>query len=83
MRQILITYFLVFCCLLCNAQSAFFYLGKQYADDGNYEEAIRLTKLSLGQDSISLDKLYLFSDYDVLCVPHEYLNLIVVSIMQI
>ena len=67
MRQILITYFLVFCCLLCNAQSAFFYLGKQYADDGNYEEAIRLTKLSLGQDSISLDKLYLFSDYDVLC----------------
>lgn len=59
-------------CFLCSfilsySQSAFFNLGKQYADDGNYEEAIRLTKLCIDLDSNNTDKLDLFCDYEALC----------------
>lgn len=58
-----------FLCLPCNAQSAFYDLGKSYAKDGNYEEAICLTKLCLSTDEGSLNKLNMLLDY---CALAEY-----------
>lgn len=53
--------------LMCYSQSAFFNLAKQYATEGNYEEAIRLTKQCLDWDTKIPDKLDLFLDYEALC----------------
>ena len=53
--------------LICYSQSAFFNLAKQYAEEGNYEEAIRLTKQCLDWDAKNPDKLDLFCDYEALC----------------
>lgn len=51
----------------CYSQSAFFNLAKQYAEEGDYKEAIRLTKQCLDLDTTNPDKLYLFLDYEAIC----------------
>lgn len=53
--------------LSCYSQNAFFSLAKQYADEGNYREAIRLTKQCLDWDVMNPDKLDLFLDYEAIC----------------
>lgn len=53
--------------LMCYSQSTFFNLAQQYAEKGNYEEAIRLTKKCLNLDAGNPDKLYLLLDYEALC----------------
>lgn len=60
------------CIFSSYAQNAFFNLGKQYADGGDYEEAIRLTKQSLYFDTRNPDKLDLFFDYEALCEYYSY-----------
>lgn len=54
---------------LCFPQNAFFNLGKSYADMGNYEEAIRLTKYCLENDINKTDKFDLLIDY---CTLSDY-----------
>lgn len=66
-------------CFLCSfissySQSAFFNLGKQYAADDNYGEAIRLTKLCIDIDSRNSDKTDLFFDYEALCDYYSHSN---------
>lgn len=51
----------------CYSQSSFFNLAKQYAEVGNYKEAIRLTKQCLDLDATNPDKLNLFLDYEAIC----------------
>lgn len=53
--------------LSCYSQNAFFNLAKQYADEGDYKEAIRLTKKCLDWDAKNPDKLDLFLDYESIC----------------
>lgn len=67
MKQLVIIACVIFNFISCYSQSAFFNLGKQYAEEGNYEEAIRLTKLCIDLDSRNSDKLDLFCDYEALC----------------
>lgn len=45
---------------LCHSQGAFYNLGKSYAEDGDYEEAIRLTHQSIDLDYNNTDKYNLF-----------------------
>ncbi len=51
----------------CSSQSAFFSLAKQYAEEGDYKEAIRQTKQCLDLDATNPDKLDLFIDYESIC----------------
>ena len=67
MKYLFILVCVIFNFISCYSQNAFFNLGKQYAEDGNYEEAIRLTKLCIDLDSNNSDKLDLFCDYEALC----------------
>lgn len=53
----------------CFPQNAFFNLGKSYANIGNYEEAIRLTKYCLENDINKTDKFDLLIDY---CTLSDY-----------
>lgn len=64
---ILIILFFLSSILSCYSQNVFFNLAKQYAERGDYEEAIRLTKQYLYLDTINPDKLDLFLDYEALC----------------
>lgn len=59
---------------MCYSQSAFFTLGQSYANEGNYEEAIRLTKLCLDLDLKNQDKTDLFFDYDALCKYYSHIS---------
>lgn len=58
----------------CYSQSAFFNLAKQYAEEGDYKEAIRLTKQCLDLDTTNPDKLDLFLDYEAIC---DYFSLLI------
>ena len=59
---------------LCNAQNPFYELGKSYASEGNYKDAIRLTKECLSRDSNRVDKLDLFFDYISLCEYYSFIT---------
>lgn len=59
--------------LSCYSQSAFFDLAKQYADEGDYKEAIRLTKQCLDWDVKNPDKLDLFFDYEAICEYYSHI----------
>lgn len=54
------------------SQSAFYSLGKNYADDGNYTDAIRVTKKCLDFDISNPDKYNLLLDYISLCEYYSY-----------
>lgn len=71
MKQLFIIACVIFNFISCYSQSAFFNLGKQYAEEGNYEEAIRLTRLCIDFDSRNSDKTDLFFDY---CSLSEYFS---------
>lgn len=58
----------------CYSQSAFFNLAKQYAEKGDYKEAIRLTKQSLDLDTTNPYKLDLFLDYEAICDYFSHLE---------
>ena len=66
MKYLFILVCVIFNFISCYSQNAFFNLGKQYAEDGNYEEAIRLTKLCIDLDSNNSDKLKFFFNYEEL-----------------
>ena len=66
--------YLVGCPLLAYSQSAFYDLGRSYAEKGNYDEAIRLTRQCLAFDSHSSDKNNLLQDYNALCEYFSYIN---------
>lgn len=72
MKHLFILVCVIFNFISCYSQSAFFNLGKQYAQDNNYEEAIRLTKNCLEWDSKNPDKTDLFFDYCSLCEYFSY-----------
>lgn len=74
MRQAFTILCIIFHFILCHSQSAFFNLAKQYAEGGDYQEAIRLTKQCLDWDVRNPDKLDLFLDYEAIC---EYYSNIV------
>ncbi len=69
-------YFLLFLTmcysLISNSQSAFYNLGKNYAEEGNYDEAIGLTYQSVQIDCNSSDKYNLLLDYNALCKYYSY-----------
>ena len=65
---------MVSCSLLSYSQSAFYNLGKSYAKEGNYDEAIRLTRQSIPLDSNNSNKYNLLMDYDALCEYFSYMN---------
>lgn len=65
---------IVNCSLLSYSQSAFYNLGKSYGKDGNYDEAIRLTRQSIPLDSNNPNKYNLLMDYDALCEYFSYTN---------
>lgn len=58
----------------CYSQSAVFNLAKQYAEEGDYKEAIRLTKQCLDLDTTNPDKLDLFLDYEAICDYFSHLE---------
>lgn len=62
------------CSLLSYSQSAFYNLGKSYAEEGKYDEAIRLTHQSLQIDYNNPDKYNLLLDYNALCEYFSYKN---------
>lgn len=71
--------FIVYVCILSTSflsysQSAFYNLGKSYAEDGNYDEAIRLTHQSIDLDFNNIDKYNLLLDYNALCEYFSYKN---------
>lgn len=71
--------FIVYVCILSTSflsysQSAFYNLGKSYAEDGNYDEAIRLTHQSIDLDFNNTDKYNLLLDYNALCEYFSYKN---------
>lgn len=59
--------FLINCVLASFSQSTYYNSAKQYAEKGDYDEAIRLTKQSLEKDAINPDKFDLLLDYENLC----------------
>lgn len=58
--------------LLSYSQSAFFNLGKSYADEGKYSEAIEATEKSVDFDMTNPDKYNLLCDYIALCEYYSY-----------
>ncbi len=56
------------------SQRAFYDLGKSYADEGDYLEAIRLTKKCLEWDCKNIDKLDLFLDFCSLSEYYSYIT---------
>lgn len=64
---------ILWCPLLSYSQSAFYILAEDYAKSGNYEEAIRLTKMSLKLDTSNPNKDILILDY---CAISEYFSYI-------
>ena len=54
------------------SQSAFYNMGRSYAEEENYDEAIRLTKLAIEMDSN--DSFNLISDYCALSEYYSYKN---------
>ena len=71
--------FIVYVCILSTSflsysQSAFYNLGKSYAEDSNYDEAIRLTHQSIDLDFNNIDKYNLLLDYNALCEYFSYKN---------
>lgn len=72
MRYALIYIFIGFSVFLSHSQSAFYDLGERYAKEGNYEEAIRVTKLAIDMD---LNNYFnLISDYCALSEYFSYIN---------
>ncbi len=71
------TRLIILICILCSSilsysQSAFYNLGKSYAEEGNFDEAIRLTRQCLELDSNNPDKYNLLLDYNALCEYFSY-----------
>lgn len=73
MRQAFTILCIIFNFILCHSQSAFFNLAKQYAEGGDYKEAIRLTKQCLNLDITNPDKLDLFLDYEAICEYYSHI----------
>lgn len=70
----IIFFYLLSSPFLSYSQSAFYNLGKSYAEDGNYDEAIRLTHHSIDLDCTNTDKYSLLLDYNALCEYYSYKN---------
>ena len=62
------------CSLLGYSQSAFYNLGKSYAEEGNYDDAIRLTKQSLDLNTQNTDICNVFFDNLALSEYYSYIN---------
>ena len=73
-RQYVLVVCFISSILLCYSQSAFFNLAKQYADEGDYKEAIRLTKQCIDLDVNNPDKLDLFLDYEAICEYYSHIE---------
>ena len=58
--------------LLSYSQSAFYTLGKSYAAEGKYSDAIQATEKSLELDISNSDKYNLLCDYIALCEYYSY-----------
>ena len=72
MRRLNLFFIIVFFSLESFSQSAFYTLGKSYAKDRNYDEAIRLTKQSIKVDEYNPSNLGL--DYGALCEYYSSIN---------
>jgi CHAT domain-containing protein len=72
--KIVIIYFL---CLIYTplsfSQSTFYQLGRSYSETEKYDEAIRLTKQSVGLDSLDSDRYNLLLDYLALSEYYSYI----------